>query len=114
MNPEEIPWVPDESELSDLRQDMQTALEDDGLMPTGGFSIESFPQIVVALRPYVTDSRLRPDPSIRISDEDVLLMDVGNVQIALPNEEEWLKLVDMVGRVWKSHRARLKGQEDAG
>lgn len=73
------------------------------LVPPNGFSPTDFPSIAVALIPYNASAVIRPDPNMSINEEGWLFIETGNVRIAVPDREEWAKLVTMGERLWNTH-----------
>lgn len=73
------------------------------LVPPNGFSPLDFPSLAVQLIPYNSDPNLRPDPTMAIREDGWLYIEVGNVRVAVPDREEWAKLVTMGERLWNTH-----------
>ena len=79
--------------------------------PEGGFVPEDFPQLTVAPIPYTSNPMVRPDPHISILPDGWLYIEVGNVRIALPDREEWDKLVSMGERLWNTHQRDVSNKK---
>lgn len=73
------------------------------LPPEGGFAPEAFPQITIDPIPYTTNPLIRPDPRMHVTDEGWLYIEVGTIRIAIPDREEWDKLVHMVEAMFNTH-----------
>lgn len=71
--------------------------------PEGGFAPAAFPQLTFAPIPYTTDPLIRPDPRIHITNEGWLYIEAGNTRLAIPDREEWGKLVAMVEAMFNTH-----------
>lgn len=80
------------------------------LVPENGFSPGDFPQLSVAQIPYTTNTLIRPDPMCTIGTDGWLFIEAGTVRVALPNRQEWGKLVWLVEALWNSHE--LSQQEE--
>jgi hypothetical protein len=93
--------VPDPDYTSWLAQEK----DDRPTIPESGFMPEQFPSMAVALIPYNSGSALhpRPDPAMSITDDGWMLIETGNVRVALPDREEWDKLVAMGEALWNTH-----------
>lgn len=81
------------------------------LVPEQGFMAEQFPAMTVDFIPYTTSPAMRPDPDISIQSTGWLYIHVGNVRVALPDREEWDKLVGMVEAMWNTHEAQQEGND---
>lgn len=82
--------------------------------PPNGWLPEDFPQITVAPIPYTSNSNIRTDPTISILPNEWMYVEVGNVRIAFPDEEEWEKFVNMGNRMWITHKQEQEiGQQNA-
>lgn len=78
--------------------------------PEGGFSPDAFPSLTVDLIPYTANPLIRPDPSITITDDQWMCIELGNVRVAIPDREEWNKLVRMGEAMWNTHEAKVNEQ----
>ena len=67
---------------------------------------EDFPQLTVDWIPYTSNPQLRPDPTIIIQPDGWAYIQVGTVRLALPNREEWEKLVRMMATLWATFEAK--------
>lgn len=73
------------------------------LPPPDGWGPGDFPALSVAMIAYTANTALRPDPTISITTEGWMFIDVGNVRLGLPNRLEWAKLVHMANCTWNEH-----------
>ena len=73
-------------------------------VPEDGWAPEDYPQITVAPIPYTSSSYQRADPYITITTTGWLFLEVGNIRIAIPDEEEWEKFTHMVECMWNTWR----------
>src|SRR5947209_939813 len=80
------------------------------LVPPNGFSPLDFPSIAVMLVAYNANANIRPDPHMQIREDGWLYIETGNVRLALPDREEWSKLVMMGERLWNTHELALAHQ----
>jgi hypothetical protein len=78
------------------------------LVPPNGFSPLDFPAIAVALIAYNASATIRPDPHMTIRDDGWLYIETGNVRVAVPDREEWAKLVTMGERLWNTHELAMR------
>lgn len=81
------------------------------LVPEAGFLPESYPALTVDLIPYTTNPAMRPDPDISIQSNGWAYIHIGNVRVAIPDREEWDKLVAMMEALWNTHEARREGTD---
>lgn len=113
--PEEgLAWAQAELTVEDVKNQIDIAIPEDPdlFAPEGGWMPEDFGQITVAPIPYTSNSWVRPDPHWSIQGDGWLYIEVGNVRIAIPDEEEWNKLVSMGNRMWNSHRRSIVHEQD--
>jgi hypothetical protein len=97
--------------MSDTSE-LDVITEDKGA-PTSGWLPEDFPQLSVASIPYTSNANIRTDPTISVMDTGWIYVEVGQTRIAIPDEEEWGKLVNMVDRMIVTHK-RLSFQSGTG
>jgi hypothetical protein len=102
------PWVPDQDELNSIREQMQSAVAQDYKIrepieveireyaPEGGWQPEQFPQLTVVSIPYTSNPNLTPDPRVYCLPDGWMFVEIGTVRLAVPNRDEWNKLVYMV------------------
>jgi hypothetical protein len=81
-------------------------------VPEDGWLPEAYPQLTVAPIPYTSQAADRADPFITITAAGWMFIEVGNIRIALPDREEWDKLVGMGERMWNSWQANRQPQPD--
>lgn len=81
--------------------------DDQFYAPEGGWMPEDFGQMTVAAIPYTSHPWVRPDPQFNIQADGWLYIEVGQVRIAIPDREEWDKIVTMVNRQWNSHERTM-------
>lgn len=74
--------------------------------PEGGFELAAYPQLTADWVPYTTDPNVREDPLISIQSTGWMFIQVGNIRLAIPDEEEWMKLVAMGTKLWNTHKAQ--------
>lgn len=74
-------------------------------IPKDGFQPEHFPSVAVAFIPFnsVNAHQPRPDPAMTISTDGWMFIETGNVRLAIPDREEWDKLVSMGEALWNTH-----------
>lgn len=77
------------------------------VVPEGGWLPHHYPQITTAPIPYTTNAEARPDPYMTITATGWLFIEVGNTRIAIPDREEWDKLINMGERMWNSYEVSL-------
>lgn len=75
-------------------------------VPAEGFLPESYPALTVDFIPYTSNPVMRPDPDISIQSNGWAYIHVGNVRVAIPDREEWDKLVAMMEAMWNTHAAQ--------
>ena len=73
-------------------------------VPEDGWQPEDYPQLTVAPIPYTSSPHPKPDPYLTITPTGWLFMEIGNTRVAIPDEEEWEKLVHMVECMWNTFR----------
>lgn len=81
--------------------------------PPDGWMPEAFPSLTVAPIPYTSNPQVRTDPYIQIVPDGWMFIEVGNVRIAIPDEEEWNKLVYMGQALWNTHNKAVAEQQAA-
>ena len=75
-------------------------------VPAEGFLPENYPALTVDFIPYTSNPVMRPDPDISIQSNGWAYIHVGNVRVAIPDREEWDKLVAMMEAMWNTHAAQ--------
>ncbi len=81
------------------------------LVPEGGFLPEHFPALSVDLIPYTSNPAMHSDPDISIQSNGWAFIHVGNVRVAIPDREEWDKLVAMMEAMWNTHELHAHAKE---
>lgn len=77
------------------------------LPPERGWHPDDFPVLTVDLIPHSSSSRVRADPMLTVNENGWLLIESGNVRLALPDRVEWGKLSYMVECLWNAHQGAL-------
>lgn len=75
----------------------------DPYAPAGGWHPDDFPSLSVAIIPYTTNALVRADPSFTINTDGWMFLELGNVRLAIPDREEWAKLINIGERLWNTH-----------
>jgi hypothetical protein len=78
-------------------------------IPTDGFLPEAYPQLTVAPIPYTSQATDHPDPFMTITTSGWMFIEVGNTRLAIPDRQEWDKLVNMGNRMWNTWEANHTG-----
>lgn len=73
------------------------------LAPAAGWHPDDFPQLTVVFVPYTTEPKMRADPTISVLADGWLYLQLGNIRVAIPDREEWNKLVHMVEATFNTH-----------
>ncbi len=81
------------------------------MVPEGGFLPEHFPALSVDLIPYTSNPAMHSDPDIAIQSNGWAFIHVGNVRVAIPDREEWDKLVAMMEAMWNTHELHAHAKE---
>ena len=84
-------------------------------VPEGGFLPEAYPQLTVAPIPYTSQAADRADPFMTITTSGWMFLEIGNTRLALPDREEWDKLVGMgsgCGTAGSTHPVPPEDQDD--
>jgi len=81
------------------------------VVPPGGWQLEDFPVITMTPVAYTTHAGLWADPSMAVSPQGWMTVDVGGIRLGFPSRDEWEKFVNMGTRMFNSHQ--LQQQQEA-
>ena len=87
-------------------EEVPAPVEAPAVAPDGGWEPNDFPQLTALFIPYSSRVGLRPDPLISIQNDGSMLIELGNIRLAVPDREEWQKLVTMVSQLWVLHESK--------
>lgn len=111
-------WVPDSEQLTQIKEDMQSAVAQDfwelgqvlvraDYPPPDGWMPEDFPAITIDHVPYTSNPLIRADPDWRVMADGWLYIETGGHRIAFPDREEWQKFKRMGDCTWNDYERVL-------